>query len=61
MSVMEISLRPTTRSPELGQDVEALLNQPEPEGIFHETERCLGLLLGGAFLLLSPPTPRPKR
>lgn len=61
MSVMEISARHAIHSPELGQDVEALLNQPEPEGVFYETERCAALLLFAGALLLSAPTPRPKR
>lgn len=61
MSVMEITSHRTTDAPALGQDVEALLNQPEPEGIYRETERCAALLLLAGALLLSPPTPRPKR
>lgn len=60
MSVMEISSRHAIRSPGLVDDVEALLNQPEPQGMFRETERCAALLLLAGALLLSPPTPRRK-
>ena len=47
----------------LGTDVEAALNPAEVEGTFRDTRECtLLLLLGGrGALLLSPPTPRPKK
>ncbi|TDV46875.1 hypothetical protein [Actinophytocola oryzae] len=61
MSVVEMSTRGTTRTPELTEDVEALLAQPELEGVYRETEKCAALLLAQGQLLLSPPTPRRKR
>ncbi len=44
-------------------DVEEALNPVEAEGVFRDTRECLGaaLLSGGGALLLSPPTPRPKK
>ncbi|WP_420803148.1 hypothetical protein [Streptomyces spiramyceticus] len=44
----------------LTTQVEGLLDSAEPEGVFRDTRECGGLLLLGALLLLSPPTPRPK-
>ncbi len=47
----------------LGIDVEEALNPTEIEGTFRDTRECanLALLSGGGALLLSPPTPRPKK
>lgn len=61
MSVMNASSRGAVRTPELAEDVETLLNQPEPEGVYRETEKCVGLLTLAGLILLSPPTPRRKR
>jgi hypothetical protein len=60
MSVTEMSTRTVVRTPELTEDVEALLDQPELEGVYRESEKCLGLLLLAGAALLSPPTPRRK-
>ncbi|MDI5963279.1 hypothetical protein POF50_004135 [Streptomyces sp. SL13] len=55
----------TTMNPTmvLDIDVENALNPAEMEGTFHDTRECaaLALLSGTATLLLSPPTPRPKK
>ncbi|GGS55177.1 MULTISPECIES: hypothetical protein [Actinokineospora] len=58
MSVLDIA---PVRTSELTDEVEALLNAPEPEGVFRETEKCALLLLAAGVGLLAPPTPRPKR
>lgn len=50
---------PTTEA--LTEDVEALLNPAEPDGVFRDSSECAALLLIGGALLLSPPTPRPKK
>ncbi|MFS8198003.1 hypothetical protein ACLVWQ_04885 [Streptomyces sp. CWNU-52B] len=44
-------------------DLEAALNPIEAEGTFRDSRECLALaLIGGqGGLLLSPPTPRPKK
>jgi len=44
-------------------DVEAALDPAEPDGVYRDSRECaaLALLSGGGKLLLSPPTPRPKR
>ena len=44
-------------------DVEAALNPTEVEGTFRDTRECAALALasGTGALLLSPPTPRPKK
>ncbi|WP_327297192.1 hypothetical protein [Streptomyces sp. NBC_01197] len=48
---------------DLDEDVEAALNPGEAEGVFRDSRECasLALISGGGSLLLSPPTPRPKR
>lgn len=43
------------------EDVEALLNPVEPDGVFRDSSECAALLLVAGALLLSPPTPRPKK
>jgi hypothetical protein len=45
----------------LTDEVEALLNAPEPGGVFRDSSECAGLLLVAGAALLSPPTPRPKK
>lgn len=44
-------------------DVEAALDPAEQDGVFRDSRECAGLALhsGGGHLLLSPPTPRPKK
>ncbi|QIJ66817.1 hypothetical protein [Streptomyces sp. JB150] len=44
-------------------DIEAALDPVEPDGVFRDSRECAALALeGGAIkLLLSPPTPRPKK
>ncbi|AJE81390.1 MULTISPECIES: hypothetical protein [Streptomyces] len=49
------------RAEELTEDVEALLNPAEADGEFHDSAECAALLLVAGALLLSPPTPRPKK
>lgn len=48
---------------DLDTDVEAALNPCEIEGTFRDSRECasLALIAGGGALLLSPPTPRPKK
>ncbi|WP_405561430.1 hypothetical protein [Streptomyces sp. NBC_01180] len=48
---------------DLDEDVEAALNPGEAEGVFRDSRECasLALISGGGSLLLSPPTPRPKK
>ncbi|MGC0418210.1 hypothetical protein [Embleya sp. AB8] len=50
-----------TREAELAGEVEALLDTAEPDGTFHNTAECTGLLLLAGLLLLSAPTPQPKK
>lgn len=45
----------------LTEDVEALLNPAEPDGVFRDSSECAALLLVAAAALLSPPAPRPKK
>ncbi|MFI9582140.1 hypothetical protein ACIHCQ_09905 [Streptomyces sp. NPDC052236] len=47
----------------LGTDIEAALNPVEAEGFYRDTRECAALALEGGKigLLLSPPTPRPKK
>ncbi|MFH8927186.1 hypothetical protein [Streptomyces pristinaespiralis] len=47
----------------LQTDVEAALNPAEAEGFYRDTRECAVLALSGGShsLLLSPPTPRPKK
>lgn len=44
-------------------DIEAALEPQEAEGVYRDSTECAALALnGGGFgLLLSPPTPRPKK
>ncbi|MFI8435149.1 hypothetical protein ACIGJO_15560 [Streptomyces sp. NPDC079020] len=44
-------------------DLDAALNPGEAEGFYRDSRECayLALLGGGSFLLLAPPTPRPKK
>jgi hypothetical protein len=42
-------------------DIEAVLDPAETDGVYRDSRQCSGLLLGGAGLVLSPPTPRPKK
>jgi hypothetical protein len=44
-------------------DIEAVLDPAEPDGVYRDSRECAALALeGGAIkLLLSPPTPRPKK
>ncbi|MBM9617503.1 MULTISPECIES: hypothetical protein [Streptomyces] len=60
------STKPVTQQPRttaLDTDLEAALNPVEPEGFYRDTRECasLALIAGGGALLLSPPTPRPKK
>ncbi|MBB0243802.1 hypothetical protein FNQ90_06700 [Streptomyces alkaliphilus] len=45
----------------LETDVEAALNPTEADGVFRDSRECAALLLLAGALLLSPPTPRPKK
>ncbi|MDN3296235.1 hypothetical protein QWM81_19650 [Streptomyces ficellus] len=47
----------------LGSEVEAALNPVEVEGFYRDNHECgaLALKAGAGKLLLSPPTPRPKK
>lgn len=51
---------PTTTE-HLTSDVESLLNPAEADGTFRDTAECGAGLLLAALLLISPPTPRPKK
>ncbi|GGV86377.1 hypothetical protein ABZ178_17205 [Streptomyces massasporeus] len=44
-------------------DIEAALDPAEADGIYRDSRECAALALfkGGYGLLLSPPTPRPKK
>jgi hypothetical protein len=44
-------------------DVEAALDPAEPDGVYRDSRECaaLALLSADTSLLLSPPTPRPKK
>ncbi|GGQ12924.1 hypothetical protein ACFFKE_25665 [Streptomyces mutabilis] len=44
-------------------DIEAVLDPVEPDGVFRDSRECAALALqaGTTKLLLSPPTPRPKK
>ncbi|MFF3334004.1 hypothetical protein ACFYWX_31385 [Streptomyces sp. NPDC002888] len=46
-----------------GLDIEAALDPAEPDGVFRDSRECAALAIagGGGFVLLSPPTPRPKK
>lgn len=59
---MHTEITPTTTT-DLDTDLEAALNPGEVEGLYRDSRECayLALLGGGSVLLLSPPTPRPKK
>ncbi|MGV9572797.1 hypothetical protein ACWDRX_26305 [Streptomyces nigra] len=44
-------------------DLDAALDPAEPDGVFRDSRECaaLALLSADTQLLLSPPTPRPKK
>jgi hypothetical protein len=44
-------------------DLEAVLDPAEPDGVYRDSRECAALALssGTTSLLLSPPTPRPKK
>ncbi|MBK3643730.1 hypothetical protein ACFY2T_25475 [Streptomyces sp. NPDC001260] len=44
-------------------DIEAVLDPAEPDGVYRDSRECAALALasGTNTLLLSPPTPRPKK
>jgi hypothetical protein len=48
---------------DLDTALEAALNPAEAEGVFRDSRECAALALAGGAgsLLLSPPTPRPKK
>lgn len=50
-----------TTATDMASDVESLLNPAEADGSFRDTAECGGALLLAALLLISPPTPRPKK
>lgn len=51
------------RTKVLATDIEAALNPVEAEGFYRDTRECgiLALEKGAGHVLLSPPTPRPKK
>ncbi|MFX4294460.1 MULTISPECIES: hypothetical protein [Streptomyces] len=55
------SAEPTQDLKTLDFDVEEALNPTEAEGTFRDSRECAALLLLAGALLLSPPTPRPKK
>ncbi|GHB66365.1 hypothetical protein GCM10010377_66640 [Streptomyces viridiviolaceus] len=60
MPSIEDALEEVTRT---DIEIEAALDPAEPDGVFRDSRECTGLALqsGGGHLLLSPPTPRPKK
>ncbi|GGV41225.1 hypothetical protein [Streptomyces griseoflavus] len=46
-----------------GVDIEAALDPVEADGVYRDSRQCAALALnsGSTSLLLSPPTPRPKK
>ncbi|MET7479955.1 hypothetical protein ABZT17_37115 [Streptomyces sp. NPDC005648] len=44
-------------------EVESVLDPAEPDGVYRDSRQCAALALssGTTNLLLSPPTPRPKK
>ncbi|POX48100.1 hypothetical protein C3489_28095 [Streptomyces sp. Ru71] len=44
-------------------DLEEVLDPAEPDGVYRDSRQCAALALqsGTTTLLLSPPTPRPKK
>jgi hypothetical protein len=61
MATTEPEVRDFTEA--LDPDVEAALNPGEAQGFYRDTRECAALALqgGDVELLLSPPTPRPKK
>ncbi|GAA2494046.1 hypothetical protein [Streptomyces gobitricini] len=61
MTSIEPELRDRTKVGE--SEIEAALNPGEAEGFYRDTRECgiLALEAGAGKLLLSPPTPRPKK
>ncbi|MEV8345953.1 hypothetical protein ACWFRQ_16040 [Streptomyces niveus] len=57
----ETNAREITR--DLDIDMDAVLSPSEAEGTYRDSRECAALLLigGAGGLLLSPPTPRPKK
>ncbi|MDN3297562.1 hypothetical protein QWM81_26705 [Streptomyces ficellus] len=51
------------RTKVLDTDIESVLNPGEAEGFYRDSRECavLALEAGAGKLLLSPPTPRPKK
>ncbi|WP_329033334.1 hypothetical protein OIE71_12565 [Streptomyces sp. NBC_01725] len=47
----------------LDVDIDAVLNPSEAEGTYRDSRECAALALaaGSGAVLLSPPTPRPKK
>ncbi|MFJ3671186.1 hypothetical protein ACIPSE_32465 [Streptomyces sp. NPDC090106] len=52
-----------TETADLALQVEGLVDAPEPDGVHHDSAECAALLViaGAGGLLLSTPTPRPKK
>ncbi|MEV5884184.1 hypothetical protein AB0L74_15880 [Streptomyces sp. NPDC052020] len=46
-----------------GVDLEEALDPAEPEGVYRDSRQCAALVVaeGKGGVLLSPPTPRPKK
>ncbi|MET9119492.1 hypothetical protein ABZX38_35600 [Streptomyces longwoodensis] len=44
-------------------DLEAVLDPAEADGVYRDSRECaaLAIVSGGGSVLLSPPTPRPKK
>ncbi|MFF9161997.1 hypothetical protein ACF081_17245 [Streptomyces longwoodensis] len=44
-------------------DLEAVLDPAEADGVYRDSRECaaLAVVSGGGSVLLSPPTPRPKK
>ncbi|WP_020116088.1 hypothetical protein [Streptomyces canus] len=61
MSSTEFQLEDLTEVP--GTDVEAALDPVEADGVYRDSRQCAALALtsSSSNLLLSPPTPRPKK
>ncbi|WP_434599823.1 hypothetical protein [Streptomyces sp. A5-4] len=61
MSSTDSTLRGTTEA--LDIELDAALDPGETEGVYRDTRESLALALigGSGGLLLSPPTPRPKK
>ncbi|MFD5199514.1 hypothetical protein ACFWM7_04955 [Streptomyces sp. NPDC058375] len=52
-----------TTATDIELDLDAALNPGEVEGVYRDSRECAALVLiaGTGGLLLSPPTPRPKK